>query len=119
VELTVSGDLDVLPDRHRTYVYRAIQEALTNCIRHAHAQSIQIIVTGRENQLGISVSDDGIGFEPGRHRDGLGLRGIEERVKELNGVMTVSSIPGAGTTLSIQLPVPAAEPEARLASAAG
>jgi signal transduction histidine kinase len=118
VELTVSGNLDVLPDRYRTCVYRAIQEALTNCVRHAQAQCIQVLVTGRENRLGLSVSDDGIGFEPGR-RDGLGLRGIEERVKELNGVMTVSSIPGAGTTLSIHLPLPVAERESRLARAAG
>jgi signal transduction histidine kinase len=57
--------------------------------------------------------------EPGRRRDGLGLRGFEERVKELNSEMTVSSIPGAGTTLSIQLPLPVAEREALLARAAG
>jgi signal transduction histidine kinase len=118
VELTVSGDLDVLPDRYRTCAYLAIQEALTNCVRHAQAQCIQVLVTGRENRLGVSVSDDGIGFEPERC-DGLGLRGIEERVKELNGAMTVSSIPGAGTTLSIHLPLPVAERESRLARAAG
>jgi signal transduction histidine kinase len=119
VELTVSGDLDVLPDRYRTCAYLAIQEALTNCVRHAHAECIQVLVTGRENRLGVSVSDDGIGFEPERRDDGLGLRGIEERVKELNGAMTVSSIPGAGTTLSIHLPLPVAERESRLARAAG
>jgi len=119
VELTVSGDLGVLPDQHRTCVYRAVQEALTNCVRHAHAQAIQIIVTGRGDRLGVSVSDDGVGFEQERRRDGLGLRGIEERVKELGGLMTVRSVPGAGTTLSLQLPLQVTETEAPLARAAG
>ena len=104
VDLSVSGDLDALPDRHRTCVYRSIQEALTNCVRHAHAGHIQIMVTGSGNRLEVSVIDDGIGFDPARRRGGLGLRGIDERVKELNGVMTVSSPAGAGTALAIHLP---------------
>jgi signal transduction histidine kinase len=119
VDLSVAGDLDLLPDGHRTCVYRAIQEALTNCVRHARAQSIQITVTGRGDQVAVAISDDGVGFEPGRRREGLGLRGIEERVKELNGSLTVSSIPSGGTTLSIQLPVPVAGTEVPLARAAG
>jgi signal transduction histidine kinase len=119
VELIVSGDLDGLTDQHRICVYRAIQEALTNCARHAQAQAIQVIVTGRGRHLGISVSDDGVGFAPARRGGGLGLRGIEERVKELGGSLTVESIPFSGTTLSIQLPLPVAMSEGPLARAAG
>jgi len=119
VDLSVSGDLDTLSDRHRTCIYRAIQEALTNCVRHAHATFIQVIVTGRVDRVGVSVSDDGTGFEVGQRRDGLGLRGIEERVKELNGLIKMSSVPGEGTTLSIELPLLATERKAPLARAAG
>jgi signal transduction histidine kinase len=119
VDLTVSGDLDALPDRYRTCIYRSIQEALTNCVRHAHARHIQITVTGSGNRLDVSVIDDGIGFDPARRQGGLGLRGIDERVKELKGVMTVDSPAGAGTSIAIHLPMPVDRTESPLASIAG
>ena len=119
VELRVSGDLDALPDGHRTCVYRSIQEALTNCIRHAHATGIEITVTGSGNRLDVSVVDDGLGFDPARRRGGFGLRGIDERVKELDGTMTVRSVVNAGTTITIHLPLAAGSTEPSLASVAG
>jgi len=117
VELSLSGELDVLPDRHRTCIYRAVQEALTNCVRHAQAQVVHIVVTRRGERVRVSISDDGAGFDMGR-REGLGLRGIEERVRELDGVMSLSSAPGDGTTVSIELPLPAGERTDDLARAA-
>lgn len=117
IELMVSGNLDTLPDRYGTCAFGAIQEALTNCVCHGQAQSIQIIVSNRGHQLGVSVSDDGIGFEGEQPRGECGLSTIDRRVKELNGVMAVSSIPGAGTTLSIQLPLRVAERDSLVRSA--
>jgi signal transduction histidine kinase len=117
VELTMEGDFDILPDRYRTCVYRAVQEGLTNCVRHAKARSIKVSVISHDDQLDVSVTDDGIGFDPARRRDGLGLRGIEERVKELHGTMTVGSAADQGTTLTIRLPLPVTE--VPLARAAG
>jgi signal transduction histidine kinase len=118
VELMIDGDFDTLPDRHRTCVYRAVQEALTNCVRHAKAGSIKVSVTGWGDQLEVSVIDDGVGFDWARRRAGLGLRGIEERVKELHGVMTIGNAEGGGTILAIRLPWPA-HSEAPRARAAG
>jgi signal transduction histidine kinase len=118
VELTARGDFDVLPDRYRTCVYRAIQEALTNCIRHAEARSIKVNVTGYDDRLDVSVTDDGIGLDAAKRRDGLGLRGIEERVKNLQGAMRIRGASGEGTTLTIRLPLPPRimeEPRARAA----
>jgi signal transduction histidine kinase len=119
VDLKVDGDLQGLPDRYRTCVYRAIQEALTNCVRHAHAHAVQVSVTGGAGQLSVRVTDDGIGFDTARPRDGLGLRGIEERVKELHGTMTIDSSLRRGTTIAIELPLEAADIEVPLARAAG
>jgi signal transduction histidine kinase len=119
VELNVRGDFDGLPDQYRTCVYRAVQEALTNCVRHARARSIEVSVTGQSDRLDVAVTDDGIGLEPGARPEGFGLRGIEERVKELNGSMTITSAAGAGTTLAIRVPLPPRTVEAALASAAG
>ncbi len=116
--LHAQGDLDALPDRYRTCVFRVVQEALTNCVRHAQARSIEVTVTGRPDSLAIAVHDDGIGFDPARPRSGLGLRGIEERVKELAGTMGITSTAGGGTTIDVRLPL-TAEQEIPLARAAG
>jgi signal transduction histidine kinase len=67
----------------------------------------------------MSVTDDGVGLDPARPRTGLGLRGIEERVKELQGTLTIGRAPGKGTRLAITLPMPASMEEASLARAAG
>jgi signal transduction histidine kinase len=123
VDLQTEGDFDVLPDKHRTCAYRIVQEATTNCVRHADARKIQIRVTAAGDQLRVRVSDDGRGMDPRQRRRGLGLRGIEERVKELHGAMTLSSEATGGTTLSVILPLPLAQPpseeEVSLARAAG
>jgi signal transduction histidine kinase len=119
VDLKMEGDFDALPDKHRTCVYRVVQEAMTNCVRHAEAKNIQINVTADGDQLRLSVSDDGVGLDPAHRRKGLGLRGIDERVKELKGTMTISREAGRGTTLVVRLPLPTPVVEVPLARAAG
>jgi len=119
VDLHVDRDFDVLPDRYRTCVYRAVQEALTNCARHAKASVITVSLTSEGDRLQISITDDGVGFDSARRGAGLGLRGIEERVKELQGVMTIGRMESGGTRLTIQLPSPIESTEVSLARAAG
>jgi signal transduction histidine kinase len=119
VELNLRGDFEALPDVYRTCVYRVVQEALTNCIRHAQARSIAVTIIGHADRLEVSVTDNGIGLDAARRGEGLGLRGIEERVKELNGIVTIAAAPGKGTKLEIRLPLPAATTEVALARAAG
>ena len=119
VDLEMDGDFDVLPDKHRTCVYRVVQEALTNCVRHAQAKSIEVAVSLRPGELRVRVTDDGIGLDPAKGGSGLGLRGIDERVKELHGTMAISQPSGRGTRVAVCLPVPLVNTEAALASAAG
>jgi len=105
VELQIEGDVDGLGDEGRTCLYRVVQEALTNCARHAQATTIQIAMERRNGSVGLSIRDDGIGFDTGRARAGLGLVGIEERVKKLGGSLAVSSWPNRGTLLSVEIPL--------------
>jgi signal transduction histidine kinase len=119
VDLRMAGEFDALPDRYRTCLYRAVQEALTNCVRHAKAQSVQVTVVGNINGVDLSVADDGVGLDLRQPRNGLGIRGIEERVRELTGTMTIAGSTGAGTTLSIHLPRPTPAPNMSLAPVAG
>lgn len=120
VDLTVHGSIDELDEQVRTCVYRAVQEALTNAVRHAHAEKIEIAIAGTPTALTVSIVDDGAGFDPSaRQHGGLGLRGIEERVKELHGTVTVHSARDAGTTVKLSLPIRPIVTEERLARAAG
>lgn len=119
VDLSVDGALEMLPDRHRTCVYRVVQEALTNCARHARAHRIAVGVSARDGGLDLFVRDDGVGFEPGRRPDGLGLRGMEERVRELHGTMAISTEPGGGTSILIHIPVEGLVEAAPVAHPAG
>jgi signal transduction histidine kinase len=120
VDLVATGDLESLPDQHRTCVYRVVQEALTNVVRHSRAGRIQVAVIGASGRLDVSISDNGVGFNALSRSAGLGLRGIEERVRELGGTVSIQSAKGSGTTMKIVLPVPVLTdaPEVAVASLA-
>jgi signal transduction histidine kinase len=121
IDLTLDGELDTLPDQYRTCIYRIVQEALTNCARHAHAKHVQVAVRLAENTLALEVSDDGVGLDPAGAR-GMGLLGIEERVRELHGrfhIQRRETGTGDGTVLTVAMPVALSLEEAQRARAAG
>lgn len=106
VDLSVDGDLERLPDPQRTCVYRVVQEALTNCAKHSAATEIQVKVVRGRTRLDVSVRDNGVGMASATNHRGLGLTGIKERVKDINGAATIETSPGGGTVVHITLPVP-------------
>lgn len=95
---------DDLPDSHRTCIYRVVQEALNNCVKHSKASEVRVVIHRDGEGLSISVQDDGKGFDP-RHNKGLGLLGMTERVSGLGGRFHIESQPGRGTILSIYFPL--------------
>jgi signal transduction histidine kinase len=97
---------DNLSDAIRTCVYRVAQEALQNVSRHSGASHAKIGVGQLDGMLSLTIEDDGSGFDPLRTR-GMGLLGIEERVRQLGGRLEVQSKPANGTTVRVSLPVPA------------
>jgi signal transduction histidine kinase len=88
--------------------YRIIQEALTNIAKHAQARHCRIHVHQFPDAVQIRIEDDGVGFtEPAPRASssgGLGLIGIRERAAQFGGTMHIDSVPGRGTTLSVELP---------------
>lgn len=104
VNVTVRAQLDNLPDQYKTNLYRIVQEALTNCARHAKARSIAVAIDQNDTKLTLTIRDDGVGLLPASYGKGLGLIGIEERVRELNGTMTIDSKPAKGTALTLVMP---------------
>ena len=104
VDVTAENVPDSLPDGIRTCVYRIAQEALHNVSRHSGAKTAVITVREDGGSLFLSVADDGSGFDPVRTR-GLGMLGMEERVRQLGGRFEIQSAPGKGATLLVTLPV--------------
>lgn len=106
IRVTVSADdADMeLPDAHRTTVYRIVQEALQNVVRHSGAEHVQIVIRREGSRLSVRVQDDGKGFDPAVTK-GLGLLGMQERVNGLEGTLQIVSEPGKGTILSFLLPL--------------
>lgn len=105
VSVEVEGPFATLRDPHRTYVYRILQEALTNCAKHSHATTVRITVVDREESIELTVVDDGVGFGPGHGTpSGLGLIGMEERVRELGGTLSVQAAAGLGTSIRALIP---------------
>jgi signal transduction histidine kinase len=94
-----------LPDEHRTCIYRVVQEALNNAARHAGARHVQVTVKTQRSRVVFSVRDDGSGFDP-RFVRGLGILGMEERVRRLGGIWRIDSSPGQGTAVLAELPLP-------------
>ena len=105
VSVQIDGDVDSIGDPQRTCIYRVVQEALTNCARHSRARSAQVGLTGRAGVVEVKVQDDGIGFVKTENAPGMGLIGIEERIRELGGKVRVVSRLGEGTQLWAQIPL--------------
>jgi signal transduction histidine kinase len=95
-----------LPDEYKICIYRLVQEALNNAVRHSGARTAKVVVERQAKSIVVRVTDDGRGFDPVRSR-GMGILGMEERMKRLGGTLRVESQPGKGATVTAELPIPA------------
>jgi signal transduction histidine kinase len=104
VESSLSDDR--LPPEAETVLYRLVQEALTNVVKHAGAETVSIVVARRGAGVSAVVEDDGRGFEAGEVReDALGIVGMRERLALLDGTLTVESTPRVGTSIAAYVPL--------------
>jgi signal transduction histidine kinase len=100
-----SGVIERLPANVETILYRTVQEALTNVVRHARATRVDVVLTVRDGKLVILVEDDGVGFDPSliSTEDHLGLFGIRERSEMIGATLVIESEPGKGTTIMMEV----------------
>jgi signal transduction histidine kinase len=95
-----------LPGEVETALYRIVQEALTNVVKHARARRVSISLTRMQHSVNAVVEDDGQGFDPETTREGgFGVVGMRERLSLLGGRLRVESRPGAGTTIAAEVPL--------------
>lgn len=105
MEVEVHSEMlsEQLPDEIKICVYRLVQEALNNAAAHASAKHARVAVRGGPERLEVEIADDGQGFDPQRVR-GMGLLGMEERVKRLGGTLKIESRAGHGARVVAELP---------------
>ena len=111
-----SGDLDIqtLSPDVKTTVYRIIQEALTNILKHAQAKRVSVVVECQQNSMQVVVEDDGNGFDTeclsnkAAAEGRLGVVGMQERAAMVQGTLDIESTPGAGTAVFVRIPLPSA-----------
>ncbi|HLJ80009.1 MAG TPA: ATP-binding protein [Ktedonobacterales bacterium] len=103
VKVAAEDVSEQLPEEHKTAVYRVVQEALHNCVRHAGARNVKVSVRQAEKRLFLRIDDDGKGFDAAQK--GMGLVGMQERVRNLDGSFVVESEAGKGTSIQVELPL--------------
>lgn len=111
VTLTLNRHKCPVADPLKTHLYRIIQESLANIARHGGASRVDVSLdcavdpeTGTE-AIHLRISDNGAGFDPRATPRGLGLIGLEERVRAVDGVLSIEAAPGSGVRIEIAIPL--------------
>ena len=100
----VCGPARPLPPTTEVVLLRAAQEALANVRKHARAADVRVVLSYEPHAVRLDVRDDGAGFDPDRVNGGYGLRGMRSRILQVGGSLLVRARPGAGTSLSVEVP---------------
>ncbi len=113
--LKIIGEEVRIPSRTKVFLFRIVQESLSNVMRHARASHVHVEIRVQAKDLLAIIRDDGVGFNLKKMRHdpskwaSFGVRGIEERAKLLGGVASIKSIPGSGTNVCVTMPLEARE----------
>ena len=105
LEIDATINWNWLTSFQKIHIFRIMQEAFQNTIKHAHANNIIISILRNENQLLLEIFDDGIGFSIKQKKKGIGLQNIFSRVKQCNGTSEIKSDLTAGTTIRTTIPL--------------
>ena len=103
IKVNAEDAADDLPDECRTAIFRVVQEALHNVTRHSKATQVTISVTRGQRGVNVRIQDNGAGFHT--QEKGMGILGMEERIRHLRGSFHIESRPGEGTSVEVNLPL--------------
>lgn len=105
VGIDICADIEKNDIVIKTALYRVVQEAITNIIRHANASNVSLSLKKKQGKVSLVISDDGKGFDVKTAKENVyGLRGINQRINDLGGKFHINSAPGHGTSLKVDLP---------------
>ena len=105
IKLSVTGEPSQVSVSVAGALYRILQEALANILKHAQASSVQVALSFEPNRVMLSVQDDGRGIQTNGRSLGYGIQNMRERADELDGTFEISGAPGKGTRVDVTLPI--------------
>ena len=107
ISFNAEGDLENLDKNTEIMIYRIIQECLQNIIKHADAAKVDISITLENDEIDVTIEDNGVGFDTSllEEKEGMGMRNIRSRVEFLNGKLDINSEPGNGTVVAFFVPI--------------
>jgi signal transduction histidine kinase len=94
-----------IEDRRKLTLFRIVQEQLNNIVKHARATRALIRLSIEGEDIVLTISDNGVGFDASHHRKGVGITNIISRTELFNGKVDISSVPGDGCMLTVRIPV--------------
>lgn len=104
INIDFNIDENLLSDELKLNLYRVIQEQLNNIVKHAGAQKVQIGLVTQDENIIVTIADDGKGFDTKAKRKGIGISNIINRIASYDGKVDINSTPGEGTTLTVMVP---------------
>jgi signal transduction histidine kinase len=104
IKLTLRGTPPEFVNGAGAELLRVLQEALANARRHSAARHVEVILSSDSHSIRAEVVDDGRGFDPASVREGLGISGMRERIRELGGKLRIESAREVGTSVSVEVP---------------
>jgi signal transduction histidine kinase len=104
LEFDDAFDWNTISNSKKLNLYRIIQEASHNIIKHAKAKNAEINIVMDDHKINLSIIDNGIGLKPSRSENGIGLENMKHRIKNLNGKFKITSQPNQGTSIHIKIP---------------
>lgn len=102
IELETQADSAKLPGDISLCLYRVAQEALNNVIKHSGTDRVEVSLSEEHGKVSMQIRDFGVGFRPGDARQGLGLAAMRERLRMVQGELTIRSKPGDGTLVAVE-----------------
>jgi len=93
-----------MPSESRRHLFLILKEAIRNACRHGHPDNLTLRIHRRASRLVVVLEDDGVGFDTDSARDGQGLPSMERRAREMDATLEVTSSPGAGTRIELDVP---------------
>ncbi len=105
IELQSYGSYRNIPPEFSYMVYRIVQELIQNVVKHARSTHVLVQLILHDDELHLTVEDNGIGFDTGKQDGGMGLQNLYKRIESLQGNCSISSHPDAGTTVEIEIPL--------------
>ncbi|WP_420573560.1 tetratricopeptide repeat-containing sensor histidine kinase [Kordia sp.] len=94
-----------IPGHIKINIYRIIQESIQNINKYAQAENVVLDFKKNEDHIILTIKDDGVGFDQDKRSSGIGLKNMKSRVTLLHGQFTINSIPGKGTSISVDVPM--------------